>query len=461
MTLNLLDWDEDLQTDSAEEYQALLNGVRRSQGFGLYFVQCSPFSGGKLIGRIQTDLTEKTIAVLKFEQPITDGNVFKRINTFLTDHAPVDVLLIQGLEKSLFDAEETKKRLGWSTEKANAYTWREVPPVLINLNQQRERFRDSFETCFVFLLPQYAIKYLIHRAPDFFDWRSGLVNYASDPDTLAQESERILQTSDYEAYCTWSEEERTSRLFAIQAIADEPETTLETRASLYFEQGLLFAAAQDFSAAMICFDKAATLQPDLHEALYNKGNALVNLGQYDDDAIAAYDQALAIKPDKHEALNNKGNVLFNLGQYEAAIAAYDQALTLKPDYHQALYNKGNVLADLGQYEAAIAAYDQALAIKPDYHEALYTKGVALVDLGQYKAAIAAYDQALTLKPNEPKMLYNKACGYGLQGDVKNAISTLQAAITLDPNYHDRAKTDSDFDPIRQNECFQALIEGEP
>ncbi|MEO1067716.1 MAG: tetratricopeptide repeat protein, partial [Cyanobacteria bacterium J06638_6] len=347
--------------------------------------------GGKLIERVQADLTEKTMALLKFEQPIVDGNVFKRASDFLRN-APVDVLFIQGLENSLFDAEETKKRLGWSSEKANAYTWREVPPVLINLNQQRERFRDNFANCFVFLLPQYAINYIVHRAPDFFDWRSGLVNYASDPETLARESERILEEeSDYEAYCNWSSEERNSRILVIQAFLEESSTIDTTKARLFFEQGLLFGAS---------------------------------------------------------------------GESELEIFAYDKAIQLQPDYHQAFYNKGNALSDLGRKEEAIASYDAALAIKPDDHKALNNKGTALSALGRKEEAIASYDAALAIKPDDHTALYNKACCYALQGDSDNAIQCLQAAIALDPEYCGMAKTDTDFDPIRHDDRFRSLVEGE-
>jgi tetratricopeptide (TPR) repeat protein len=423
MTTNLLDWDEDLQTNPDEEYQALLNGLKRSHGFGLYFVQCSPFSGGKLIQRIKTDLSSKTIDVLNFERPIVDGNVFKRISECLS-HRPVDVLFIQGLENSLFDAEETKKRLGWNPAKADAYTWRDVPPVLINLNQQRERFRDNFATCFVFLLPQYAINYIIHRAPDFFDWRSGLVNYASDPETLAQESERILDESDYEAYCGWSPEERNSRILEIQSLLEESDTTQPTKARLFLEQGLLFGASSESNLE-----------------------------------IVAYDKAIQLKPDYHKALNNKGTALAALSQKEAAIACYNAALAIKPDDHYALNNKGNALAALGQNEAAIACYDAALAIKPDVHQALYNKGLALAALGQKEAAIACYNAALAINPNLYQALYNKACCYALQGDVDNATQCLQAAIDLDPKYRELAKTKTAFDPIRSDERFRALVEG--
>ncbi|MEM9978660.1 MAG: tetratricopeptide repeat protein, partial [Cyanobacteria bacterium P01_D01_bin.2] len=65
------------------------------------------------------------------------------------------------------------------------------------------------------------------------------------------------------------------------------------------------------------------------EKLFAQGNDAYLQGDLF-GAIAAYDQALTIKPDLHEALYNKGISLANLGRYEEAIAAYDQALTIKP-----------------------------------------------------------------------------------------------------------------------------------
>jgi hypothetical protein len=38
-----------------------------------------------------------------------------------------------------------------------------VPPVLVNINQQRERFRDNLPIRLVFLVRYFTIKYLIHR----------------------------------------------------------------------------------------------------------------------------------------------------------------------------------------------------------------------------------------------------------------------------------------------------------
>jgi len=191
--------------------------------------------------------------------------------------------------------------------------------------------------------------------------------------------------------------------------------------------------------------------------LYKLGSSFYELDQFE-AAIAAYDAALEIKADKDEALNNKGVALGNLGRYEAAIAAFDAALALKADSHEALYNKGIALFNLGRYEAAIAAYDAALAIQSDDHAALNNKGGTLGKLGRYEAAIAAYDAALAIKSDKHEALYNKACCYGLQSQVGPALENLERAIQLSPDeYREMAKTDTDFDAIRDDPRFQALL----
>jgi tetratricopeptide (TPR) repeat protein len=133
-------------------------------------------------------------------------------------------------------------------------------------------------------------------------------------------------------------------------------------------------------------------------------------------------------------------------------------LSIRRNDSTAWYNRGNALAALGRKEEAIASYDQALAHQPDYPEAWNNRGLDLSDLDRHEEAITSYDQAIQINPNHAGGYYNKACSYGLQSNVEAAISCLQQAIALDPECREAAKTDSDFDPIRQNEQFQVLFQ---
>ena len=57
------------------------------------------------------------------------------------------------------------------------------------------------------------------------------------------------------------------------------------------------------------------------DTLYNKGNAFVNLGRYN-DAIEWYNRVLATNPDYHDALINKGVLIFNLGRVQMRLSVY-------------------------------------------------------------------------------------------------------------------------------------------
>ena len=153
----------------------------------------------------------------------------------------------------------------------------------------------------------------------------------------------------------------------------------------------------------------------------------------------------------------KGNILVADRNYEEAIASYDHTLEIKPDDQEAWYNRGVALSDLGRDEEAVTSYDHALEIKPDCQEAWNNRGTALSALGRYEQALMSFEQALQVQPNFTSAYYNKACYYGLRSQIDLAIDTLQHAIALNPKYRDMAKTDSDFDRIRDDERFQAVV----
>ncbi|MBN4002635.1 tetratricopeptide repeat protein [Nostoc sp. LPT] len=520
MNPNLSDWDDDLPPELEEAYQDLLRALRRKSGFGLFFVQCTPGEADNFIVKLPQEMPQKKIAVLRLVEAI--DNLYQPVTEFIKDKQ-IDILLIKGLEYSLYKYE--KRNFGEITE-GEFSNLTNVPHILNHLNQQRERFRDDFPVSFVFLLRSFSINYFIHRAPDFFDWRSGVFELPTAPELVEQESNRLLLEGDYEEYLQLSSEEKIGKILEIQELITETYQKVIRRSNLLFKMGNLLFAGNEYEGAITSYEQALKIQPEYHYAWNGKGNALVNLGRnaeaiasydkalkfkpdfhlawnnrgialYDlgrfEEAIASYDQALKIKPDFHLAWNNRGNALDelgrpeeaitsydqalkfkldyhqawynrgialdNLGRPEKAIASYDQALKIKPDDHQAWNNRGYALDDLGRTEEAIASYDQALKFKPDLHQAWYNRGIALDDLGRTEEAIASYDQALKFKPDYSSPFYNKACYYALQGNIEQALENLQQTINLNPDkYREMAKSDSDFDSIREDERFQALIQ---
>ena len=482
---------EEQPLTAAESYQTLLRSLRRKNGFNLLFVRCSPVQADEIIRGISQDLPNKNIQVLQLDSE-TD-NLYEKI-VDLPNYTNLNILFVRGLENALLRYEEAESQGYFLSSQSPVYggTWAGVPKILGYLNLSRERFERQFPFTLVFLLPEFALRYFIRRASDFFDWYSGVYEFPTDKDILHREIIRLVYLdSDLDTYQQFTPQQRQEKLAEIKAyLSDSPSLDPVRASQLWHEKGLIHAMGKEYEQAIASYDQALEFKPDKHEAWTNRGIALVNLGRYEEaiasydralefkpdlhqawhnrgnaldnlgryeEAIASYDRALEIKPDKHEAWYNRGNALGNLGRYEEAIASYDQALEIKPDYHEAWNNRGIALANLGRFEEAIASYDQALEIKPDYHEAWNNRGVALDNLGKYEKAIASYDQSIKINSNDANAYYNKACCYGLQNNVELAIENLQRAINLDVKYQDMAKTDQDFEQIQGDERFQSLL----
>ncbi|MBH8576398.1 tetratricopeptide repeat protein, partial [Nostocaceae cyanobacterium CENA369] len=304
------DWDDDLPPEPEEVYQDLLRALKRKSGFGLFFVQCTPGEAEKFIAKLPQEIPQKNIAVLRFVEPI--DNLYQRVAEFVKDKQ-VDILLIKGLEYSLYKYEQRK--FGEITE-SQFSNLTSVPPILNHLNQQRERFRDDFTFSFVFLLRSFSINYLIHRAPDFFDWRSGVFELPTTPEVVEQESTRLLLEADYEKYLKLSYEQKVEKVLEIQDLLAKKHQPENRKANLLFKLGNLLSTAKEYEQAITCFDQALKIQPDYYEAWIYQGALLCDYLQRHQEASTCFDQALRIKPDEYKAWYNRGIALTNLGRYE-------------------------------------------------------------------------------------------------------------------------------------------------
>jgi tetratricopeptide (TPR) repeat protein len=481
---NLSKWDEKLKASAEEEYESFRNVLDWTDGFGLAFVQCSsPVQGSELVEKIKRDLRNKQVDILQFQEGEEIRNLYDLVEQ-LPNREQIDILFIQGLEYSFVPYIKS----GYGGQ-GDYYKLDNLPPILGHLNLQRERFRRDFEICFVFLLPFFGIKYFIQRAPDFFDWRSGLFKIVTEKDLLKRHTFRIIEGGSIDQYYLCSSNERMTKILEIETLLKE-DLEPEDKSLLLLKQGNLLVASSAYEEAISSFDNALKIKPDDQDAWFirgialsslgkneeaissynnalkfkpdkdeawnNRGSALGNLGR-NEEAIASFDNALKFKPDLHKAWNNRGSALFNLRRFEEAISSFDNALKFKPDYPEAWYNRGTALFNLRRFEEAISSFDNALKFKPDYPDAWDNRGYALFNLGRFEEAIASFDNALKIKPDDATSYYNKACIYALQENIDLAIENFKQAINLDSVYLEMAKTDPDFDKIRNDSRFINLL----
>ena len=93
MASDVIDWDEDVPADPEEEYQTFVRTLKRTDGFRLLFVQCTPAQGTQLIAKVKADIPQKTVEFLQLHEPI--DNLYKIVE-LLPNREEINILFVQG-----------------------------------------------------------------------------------------------------------------------------------------------------------------------------------------------------------------------------------------------------------------------------------------------------------------------------------------------------------------------------
>jgi tetratricopeptide (TPR) repeat protein len=259
----------------------------------------------------------------------------------------------------------------------------------------------------------------------------------------------------------------------------------------WVNRGLVLGNLERDEEGLESYQKALELDPESVDAWVNRGNTLNYLERYE-EALESYQKALDLDRTSVEAWVNRGNTLRNLERYEEALESYKKALDIRPKSVTAWAHRGTALLHLERYEEALTAGDRAFKIDSKNPAALNTQALALSLLKNFEKAITAIDEAINLRAQEvvlranrgiilaragrytkaladcehaikqnPKHesgYYGKACCYALQGEIGLAIDNLQKAIDIAPRFsRNEAKHNPDFDSIRDDERFRALM----
>ncbi len=82
---------------------------------------------------------------------------------------------------------------------------------------------------------------------------------------------------------------------------------------------------------------------------------------------------------------------------------------------------------------------------------------ALVSLGEREKGLQWASRALAMGPDDDSVNYNVACVYSLAGDSEKALDCLERAIKNGFTGRDWIEHDTDLDPLRGTERFQAIL----
>lgn len=119
--------------------------------------------------------------------------------------------------------------------------------------------------------------------------------------------------------------------------------------------------------------------------------------------------------------------------------------------------RGMVLRDLQRYREAIPHLRFAAVRDPSNVTVWLALGWCFKRIQRLDLAIEALEQARKECPTESTVVYNLACYWSLQHNKELALQNLGRALEMDSRFRGMIATESDFDPIRHDPDFQAMV----
>jgi predicted O-linked N-acetylglucosamine transferase (SPINDLY family) len=197
------------------------------------------------------------------------------------------------------------------------------------------------------------------------------------------------------------------------------------------EQALALQARGQLDGALACYDEALKRQPDLLEALYNRGIILL-MRSRPAEALASFERSLAVNPHFDLSYNNRGVALRALGRKEEAIASFGRALAIDPNSPNALHNRAETLMSSGRFPEAIRDFDELVRQRPADAAMWNRRGEALLRSGQPERALESFERAERLQPHDLLALNQR--GYVLieQRRLTDALATFEKMLSIAP-----------------------------
>lgn len=103
------------------------------------------------------------------------------------------------------------------------------------------------------------------------------------------------------------------------------------------------------------------------------------------------------------------------------------------------------------------ALERKPSFRPKTFEDLLTYGVFLHNKGEFQEALKYLHQAAEIHPKNEHVQYCLAAAAARGGEAATAVKALRSAIGVNPGNRAQARSDADFDAIRQDAEFHALV----
>ncbi len=208
--------------------------------------------------------------------------------------------------------------------------------------------------------------------------------------------------------------------------------------------------------------KALSLSPNMSESHSSYGVVLALRRRYN-EAEKEFIEAIRLNPNSFDAHYQYGRFWFARGKVEKSAEMFLKAAEVRLEDFQSLLLLAQSLKILGNDQAqrklneGLTRVRKQLELNPTDRRALSLGSVSLFESGEKEEALKWANKALELYPEDAGALFNGACLFAKNGDKDKAISLLEFAIEKGYGKKEWIEQDPDYDSLRNESRFKALI----
>ncbi|MDZ4771518.1 MAG: tetratricopeptide repeat protein [Planctomycetota bacterium] len=177
------------------------------------------------------------------------------------------------------------------------------------------------------------------------------------------------------------------------------------------------------------FDHTLRVTQDNPVALKVYGDMLLEEGD-DEGAIVRFEEALSLSPDLRDASKNLGCALAKAGRFESAAEHFRSALAADPSLENE-FNLAWALSDAGQDAEAIPVFERVLARDEKNAVAHMRLGMVLANGTRFDEALEHWRRAIEIDPNDLDSRRSIARVQRARGEVDDEIATHRAVLAID------------------------------
>lgn len=214
--------------------------------------------------------------------------------------------------------------------------------------------------------------------------------------------------------------------------------------------------ARDWAAAEASYQKALSLNPNYATGHQWYGEFLMNMGRFD-ESIAEFDRALELDPSSLIINSVKGVALYLRGDYDGAARQLSRSIELDPSFARAHVWLGMVYQKQGRVDEARAELERGIALAGKDVLALPFLARAYAAAGRRDDAERVTAQLIEISRTRHVNGYLLAAIAVQLGDYDGAFHWLERAYEAYDNRLSGLDVDPDFEPIRGDKRYAALL----